>query len=75
MLLHCLLIHHKQFIQRDGLDIEIINLQVFCLPVLHLRTPSLQWEGSWNSTPASLVSDMHPSSHTSLSKQRAHHTH
>lgn len=37
MLLHCLLIHHKQFIQRDGLDIEIINLQVFCLPVLELH--------------------------------------
>lgn len=41
MLLHWLLIHHKQFIEYlygDGLDIQIINPHMFCLPVLHLRT-------------------------------------
>lgn len=41
MLLHCLLIHLKQFVRslyRDGSDMRMINLQVFCLLVLHLRT-------------------------------------
>lgn len=75
MLLHCLLIHLKQsisYLYRDGLDINMINLQVFCLLASSApEDPSLQWEASWNSTSASLAREVHPSSHISLSKQGA----